>query len=288
LRLSDIGYSNRVVGGLRISYNSLDEYVDGLNRAITTSHPAYARIGTHRDGDWLQLNANVLQIENEYYSFVRPKRVPSGNEKRTAALARDGIEYVELRSMDLDPWAPEGLTIETLRFLELFALWALLSDSPLMTEASQYEQDENLQTVARCGRRPDLGLTRAGQAISLTDWASELLDNLAAVATILDRDHEGDSYSAGVAQQRIKVADPEKTPSAKVLAEMRDSGEAFFHFAQRRSESTRVWYGAREIAPERLSQLTTQAEQSRAQQASIEASDDMSFDTYLENYFAQD
>lgn len=287
LRLSDMGYSNRVVGGLRISYNSLDEYVDGLNRAITTPHPPYARIGTHRDGDWLQLNANVLQIENEYYSFVRPKRVPTGNEKRTAALARDGIEYVELRSMDLDPWAPEGLTIESLRFLELFALWALLSDSPAMTDASQHEQDENLQTVARCGRRPGLGLMRAGQAISLVDWACELLDNLAAVAAVLDRDRGGDSYSASVALQRTKIADPEQTPSAKVLAEMRDSGEAFFYFAQRRSESTQAWYGERKISPERLTQMATEAEQSLAQQASIEASDDQSFDAYLANYFTQ-
>jgi glutamate--cysteine ligase len=282
-----MGYSNRVVGGLRISYNSLDEYVDGLNRAITTPHPPYARIGTHRDGDWLQLNANVLQIENEYYSFVRPKRVPTGNEKRTAALARDGIEYVELRSMDLDPWAPEGLTIESLRFLELFALWALLSDSPAMTDASQHEQDENLQTVARCGRRPGLGLMRAGQAISLVDWACELLDNLAAVAAVLDRDRGGDSYSASVALQRTKIADPEQTPSAKVLAEMRDSGEAFFYFAQRRSESTQAWYGERKISPERLTQMAAEAEQSLAQQASIEASDDQSFDAYLANYFTQ-
>jgi glutamate--cysteine ligase len=75
LRMSDLGYRNRNQAGLSVSVNSLDEYVRDLSRAITTPHAAYEKLGVEVNGEWRQLNANILQIENEYYSFIRPKRV---------------------------------------------------------------------------------------------------------------------------------------------------------------------------------------------------------------------
>lgn len=287
LRLSDIGYSNRAAGGLRISYNSLGEYVEGLRHAIASPHPAYSRIGTHRDGEWLQLNANVLQIENEYYSFVRPKRVPTGNEKRTSALARDGIQYVELRSLDLDPWAPAGLTDVTMRFLEVFMVGALLSPASQNDDASQAEQDENLQSVARNGRAAGLTLKRDGKSIMLKDWASETLESLTAVARLLDASAGSSAYSAAVDAQRAKVADPDETPSARVVAAMRAEGEGFYHFAMRRSKASAEWFGNQPVDAASSATLKASAEQSLSDQAAIEAADNQSFDKYLAEYFAQ-
>src|SRR5215510_11606283 len=78
LRMSDVGYRNRNQAGLSVSVNSLDEYIRDLTRAITTPHPPYEAIGvkvkTAAGEQYKQLNANILQIENEYYSFIRPKR----------------------------------------------------------------------------------------------------------------------------------------------------------------------------------------------------------------------
>src|SRR6478735_5247621 len=67
LRMSDVGYRNRNQAGLSVSVNSLDEYVRDLSRAISTVHPPYEALGVKDShGEYQQLNANILQIENEY------------------------------------------------------------------------------------------------------------------------------------------------------------------------------------------------------------------------------
>ncbi|WP_082411735.1 glutamate--cysteine ligase, partial [Methylogaea oryzae] len=126
LRMSDIGYKNNNQAGLRISFNSLAEYVDTLSRAIATPSPDYERIGVKVGGEYRQLNANVLQIENEYYNSVRPKQITLSGEKPTLALKKRGIRYVELRSVDLSPFHPAGIDLTELRFLEAFMLYCLL------------------------------------------------------------------------------------------------------------------------------------------------------------------
>lgn len=286
LRLSDIGYSNRAVGGLQISYNSLEEYVAGLARAIAAPHPPYARIGTRRNGEWLQLNANVLQIENEYYSFVRPKRIPEGNEKRTSALSQRGIQYVELRSVDLDPWEPLGMSADTMRFLEVFSLAALLAPSEPMTARSQAEQDDNLQTVARCGRRADVMLSRSGHDISLRDWSLSVLDQLDEIAELLDAGNG--VFRAAVSAQRAKVEDVALTPSARVLADMRSHSEGFYHFAMRRSAATQEWFANQQLASTDLERMKADVVASHEQQATIEAQDTVPFEDYLADYFSSD
>ena len=75
LRMSDLGYSNKNQSRINISLNSLDEYVRDLTDAIRRPEPEYKRIGVKVDGKYRQQNANLLQIENEYYSSIRPKRV---------------------------------------------------------------------------------------------------------------------------------------------------------------------------------------------------------------------
>lgn len=288
LRLSDIGYSNRAVGGLQISYNSLDEYVAGLARAVAMPHPPYERIGTQRDGAWLQLNANVLQIENEYYSFVRPKRVPEGNEKRTSALARGGIEYVELRSVDLNPWEPTGISERTMRFLEVFCLAALLTPSAPMRSSGQAEQDDNVQAVARFGRSAGLKLRRGGEQVAVADWALEILDQLESVAELMDVGiRTEDGFAAAVRAERAKVVDPSLTPSARVLAEMRGQGEGFYHFAMRRSRDIASAMTAAPLAGEVMADWQTQARESLDRQGQLEAESRESFENYLKAYFSQ-
>ena len=103
-----------------MSVNSLDEYVRDLSRAISTPHPPYETLGVKVDGEYRQLNANILQIENEYYSFIRPKRVARSGERPTKALRRAGVEYVEVRALDVSAFDPVGVNQNKLRFLEAF------------------------------------------------------------------------------------------------------------------------------------------------------------------------
>ena len=128
--MSDLGYSNQTQARIEISLNSLDEYVNDLSAAIRTPEPSYERIGVKIDGEWRQLNANLLQIENEYYSPIRPKRVAHSGERPTAALRRGGIEYVEIRSLDINVADPAGINQNTLRFMEAFLIFCLIEDSP--------------------------------------------------------------------------------------------------------------------------------------------------------------
>ncbi|MCS6730686.1 glutamate--cysteine ligase, partial [Proteus mirabilis] len=126
LRLSDIGYSNSNQEQLNIGLNSLDDYLSGLKKAIRTSSPAFEQMGVKVSGEYQQLNSNILQMENELYAPIRPKRVPEENEKVYEALSQRGVEYVEVRALDINPYSAVGISEDQVRFLDLFLVWAVL------------------------------------------------------------------------------------------------------------------------------------------------------------------
>ena len=126
--MSDLGYRNRNQAGLAVSVNSLAQYVRDLGRAIHTPHAPYEALGVRVDGKYRQLNANILQIENEYYSFIRPKRVARSGERPTKALERAGVEYVEVRALDVSAFDPVGVNQDKMRYLEAFLALCLLKE----------------------------------------------------------------------------------------------------------------------------------------------------------------
>ncbi|MCG8369714.1 MAG: glutamate--cysteine ligase [Proteobacteria bacterium] len=287
LRMSDLGYSNRNQSGIDISLNSLDEYVRDLSDAICTPEPAYEDIGVKIDGRYRQLNANLLQIENEYYSPVRPKRVARSGEQPTAALRRGGIEYVEVRSLDISPLDPSGINQNTMRFVEAFLVYCLLEDSPKIGPAEFDDIRTNHAGTAKRGRDPDFRLRRNGEPVTLRDWASEILNKVLAVARAIDRHGGDDSYAAAVGHQQLAVDEPGSTPSARIVAELRDTDSSFFEFALETARRHRDYFGS--IAPLRETQerlLTEEAAASVERQRTVEASDDISLDDYLQRYFS--
>ncbi|MBA3562630.1 MAG: glutamate--cysteine ligase [Gammaproteobacteria bacterium] len=287
LRMSDLGYRNATQKSLSISLNSLDEYIVGLTDAITTPHAAYEKIGVVVDGCFRQLNANVLQIENEYYSLIRPKRVARSGERPTHALRRGGVEYVELRALDISAFDPVGVNRNELRFLEAFLIFCLLHDSPPIGDDEQLALDANHHAVAHRGRDPALELTDRGRRRPLGAWAMELLDRMRGVCGLLDQDDADCSYATALEAQQRAVEDPELTPSARILAGMRETGLSFFPFALQMSEAHKayflalgsVWEGRRAI-------FSDAAENSLAEQRALEAADDIGFEEYLRRYFA--
>lgn len=286
LRMSGIGYTNRVQGGIDIRYDDLYGYTAGLRRAVTTAHPPWQALGVRKDGEYVQLNANLLQMENEYYSSVRPKQLTRRGERPAAALERRGVRYVELRSLDLDPASPVGLTEERLLFLEAFMLFCLLHDSPALGGDERRAADENQNRVAVRGRDPALVLERGGgAAVSLRAWANELLDEMAGVAELLDGG-SGGAAGAVVAAAREPVEEPDAAPSARVLQEMRGAGLSFLEHMLERSRRHARMLRAEALPEERLRALERQAAESLAAQAALEAGDAVSFEEYLEDYFA--
>ena len=286
LRMSDVGYRNRNQAGLAVSVNSLDEYVRDLTRAISTPYPPYEALGVKVNGEWRQLNANILQIENEYYSFIRPKRVARSGERPTKALRRAGVEYVEVRALDVSAFDPVGVNQNKLRFLEAFLALCLMKDSAPIGESEQAALDQNHLTVARRGREPGLALWREGSGVPLREWARELLDSMTGICEILDRGDAARPYSHSLAAQVAKVEDVALTPSARLMAELA-GGESFFDLALRTSAAHKAYF--LELYPpndERLREFAHEAQESLAAQRTIEARDRGTFEEYLGRYFA--
>jgi glutamate--cysteine ligase len=289
LRMGDIGYQNahELKDGFKAIYDSLQSYTESLTRAIETPCPSHEKIGVKVNGEYLQLNANILQIENEYYSSVRPKQVPEFNEKPTLALQRRGVRYVELRSLDINPYEPTGISVEQCRFLETLMAFCLLHESPIISDRELLEIDFNLNAACYRGREPGLVLQRNNRTITLKQWASELCAAMAGFAELLDAGSGDDLYGRALLEAKNRVNEPERTPSARVLADMRAHGEGYFHFAKRMSEKHREYFRKLERNEKTLSMLEASVEKSIGDQRRIEASDTLSFDEFLEDYFSQ-
>ncbi len=288
LRMSNVGYTNRSEkkSGVNVCYNSLAEYIASLSQAVRTPWPPYERIGVEVDGEYRQLNANILQIENEYYASMRPKQPPQGNEKPVVALQQRGVRYVELRSIDLNPLEPLGLTVDQLRFVEAFLIFCLLLESPPLDAQERQMIDDNQMAVALTGRDPQLRLRRRhGPELPLRHWAEEIARALEPICAWLDQQEEDAPYTATLAAQRARIADAERTPSARMLAEMRASGENFFRYARRCSERWRDAWLAEPLAAERQRVFEQAARESLRAQAELEAADDMPFSVFLQRYF---
>ena len=284
LRMSDLGYSNKNQSRINISLNSLEEYIQDLSKAICTPEPSYEKIGVKVDGRYRQLNANLLQIENEYYSSVRPKRVARSGERPTAALRRDGVEYVEVRSLDINMFDPSGINQNTMRFLESFLLYCLLEDSPKIDATELEDISHNHTGTAKRGRDPEFRLRRDGQLLTVGTWAREILDGVHAVAQVIDR-HD-DNYSAAIDNLRQLVDDPEATLSSRILRELEETGSSFFEFARGMANCHRDYFAS--IAPLGDAQaelFARETQESLQRQQEIEAADAISLDEYLQSYF---
>ena len=287
LRMSDLGYQSSAQSGLTPCYNHLDSYIDSLRRAVATPYPAYAEMGT-RDagGEWQQLNSNIIQIENEYYSNIRPKRVTHSGERPIQALSSRGVQYVEVRCLDINPYLPLGIDLDQARFLDVFILFCALTDSPLLAGGECHASTDNFLATVKEGRRPGLQLQRNGQPVELRSWAGELLDAFAPIAALLDRAHGGEAYQQALQLQRRKVADVTLTPSARVLAELQASGESFRAFALRQSKAHAETLRSQPLSAADEADFERMARESLAEQAQLESTDEGDFDTFVAAYQA--
>src|SRR5450830_258634 len=284
LRMSDLGYQNDAQSGLTPHENSLESYVTTLMDAVNRPYPPYQQLGTKKDGEWIQLSTNVLQIENEYYATIRPKRVIKPGERPIQALCRRGVQYIEVRCMDVDPFEPVGISLETGRFLDAFLLFCALDDSPLVNVTESAVNASNFARTVKEGRRPGLTLTRDGSEVSLKEWAHELLERIAPVAALLDTDHNHSGvHAATMAIQQAKIDNPALTPSARVLEEVRALGSSSA-FGLRQSQLHAASFRSDPLMPAEIALFDELAKASLAEQAAIEAAPGPAFDDFVAAY----
>ncbi len=293
LRMGRLGYQSDAQASLCVSYNDLAHYTASLYEALTQPYAEYEKIGIKEKSgsgdDYKQLNTTLLQIENEFYSTVRPKRRIKRGERPLHALRERGVEYVEVRLMDLDPFSPIGITPQTCRFLDIFLLHCLLSESPPDTPEEIGEVRRNQQAVAVRGREPGLVLERGGKRAHLAEWAREILARCEAIPGTLDKVFGGAAYQDAYDAMRKLVADAEQTPSARVLYAMaRNHGNSFVRFALVESALHKATLQKLELAKPVREHFSRLAAESLVNQRDLEAADKVDFETFRRHYLAAD
>ncbi len=286
LRMSDMGYSNDAQSSLKICLNSLGEYVDCLFKAINTPYPPYEAIGLRDDltGKYLQLNTNLLQIENEYYSNIRPKRIARSGEKPVTALRREGVEYVEVRCLDINPLEPLGISELDAHFLDVFLVYCALQDSAPIGDDEAVEHSDNFKATVMEGRRPGLALTHNGQPVLLKTWAEQLLDDMAPIADLLDQANNSTLFTRVLTMQRAKLADASLTPSARLLHTMTTANVGYLELMMSLSAEHAEGFFARNLDDERLAYFREIASRSIDDQIAAQAKDKVGFDEFLQAY----
>lgn len=285
LRMSDLGYQNKAQSGLKPCYNDLNTFLQRIYDAVTTPWPAYEKIGTHRDGQWIQLNTNTLQIENEFYSSIRPKRTTGPCERPITALAERGVQYIEVRCLDIDPAEPTGISAQTAKFVDAFLLYCALQDSPDFSDSGFCpESAANFSLVVKQGREPGLMLKRKGADISLQDWANTLLDGIAQCSQVLADNLQDPSYLEALQVQRAKISDPALTPSARVLQTLITQKISFQDYALQLSAKHATQLRQAGLSAEQTQQAAAQAKASLEEQKRLEDGDTESFDAYVKRF----
>ena len=289
LRMGRLGYQSDAQASLAVSYNSLDGYGASLQEALTRPYPAYEAVGIRNPGgDYNQLATTLLQIENEFYGTIRPKRVIFPGERPLHALRERGVEYIEVRLMDLDPFEPVGINVQTMRFIDVFLLHCLLSDSPPDTPAEIAELKHNQHHTAARGREPGLTLRRAGGEVSLVEWGAEVVSQCAPIAAALDAAHGGNHYGEALAAARLGLLDSGTLPSARVLADMQQDFEnSFVRFARAQSLKTQATLQSLPLSDGQLRRMEALSRESVDAQKKIEASDSLPFEQYRQQYVSE-
>jgi glutamate--cysteine ligase len=288
LRMGDLGYQSDAQQTLIVCYNNLSSYLKTLYGAICKTHPEYAAVGVKdAAGNYQQLNTSLLQIENEFYSSIRPKHPAQSGETALQALRLRGVEYVEVRCIDLNPYEPLGITDEQMHLMDAFLLFCLLHESPVTGEAEYREHQTNQKRVVYEGRDPQLQLLCNGEAIAMRIWAEEILAGTAECAALLDQANGGDHYQRAVTAQYLKLEQPELTPSARVLRDMHTEQRTFFGHTMALAEQHRHYFAARPLSAEKEDYYRELASRSLDEQRQLEASSQLPFEEYLENYYAQ-
>lgn len=287
LRMGDLGYQSSAQENLSVCYNNLDRYCDNLVAAIKQPIEAYQKIGTRdSEGNFLQLNESLLQIENEFYSTIRPKRTTASGETPTAALRRGGIEYIEVRCIDVNPYLPLGIDATMIHFIDAFLLYCLFQDSPDCDEREYQSFADNRRTIVNQGRAPDATLTDSTQQyrqVAVSTWASEMLE---AIETLADQLGIKDSaLQRAIYEQRCKVEDPECTPSARIISDIKRQDISYFRFAMNMAEAHAEQFRQTPLPADKDAFFRTEASESMQRQKTLEAADSECFADFWARYY---
>lgn len=282
LRMGDIGYQNlrEDEAGVKANYNSLGHYIHSLKAGMQTPYYEYEQIGVKKQGQYQQLNTHILQIENEYYASVRPKPDVVSGKKPLDALDENGVSYIELRSLDVNPNLALGIDETQVLFLEAFLLFCLLEESPMISSREQFEIDNNDQLVVHKGRQIDLTLKHEGRNVLLQDLGKTVMHKILLCSELL-----GAEYQVAVEEIGKRIENAKLTPSAIILQQMKIQNQGFFDYTNTLAKQHQKNFLVQKVDGAHFEYLDQQAKKSCEQQLEIEQADNITFDEYLIDYF---
>ena len=284
LRMGRLGYQNSAQKELGIHYNDLHDYLDGLQKAVHTPYPEFSALGLDDEsGEPIQINDHVLQIENEYYSLVRPKQVPQAGETPSQALKNRGVGYVELRAVDVNPYSSIGIDEIAAGFLESLALYCLLSDSPELYADEQEQIDRNQTEVVNRGHAADVKIELGEKTMTFQAWAQQHLATIQQCATLLDQANQTQLYQDAIVVMQQRLAHVENTLSAHVIEDTLKHGGTW-SFGSVMAQQHVQYYDQHVLNQERKQYFDELAQTSLQKQAELEQDNDMSFSQYLAKY----
>lgn len=289
LRMGDLGYQSRAQESLYVCYNALSTYANTLGESIFKPFAPYSDMGLFdAAGQRKQLNTSLLQIENEFYSSIRPKRTAEAGETALTALCQRGVEYIEVRCLDLDPFSPLGVSQEQVRFLDTFLMYCLFKSSPACHGEEAERIIYNHKRVVQQGRDPKLQLVLPdGGNAPLRQWGQQLLEAMAPVAQLLDRVHKSEAYTQSLAVQQGKIKDAQLTPSAKVLHQLNSKNGSFTRWGKELSAQFKAAALAKAENLDVKQHMALLARESLSKQKLEESEAEPEFEQYLESYYAQ-
>ena len=278
LRMGGLGYTSAAQASIEICYNKLETYINAIESARLTPYPGYEKIGLKKGEEYLQLNTNILQIDNEFYSNIRPKNVARSRESALQALALRGVEYLEVRLLDNDPFHPLGISEDTITFLHIFLIWCFSKESPFIDDKECLEVDQKFDQVVLNGRLKDMRFVSGGEEKLMKD---ELLDIMGQMAPLVRKLAVVDSvYQEAFDVQLEKVTNPSKMPSQKVVDEVSKKGfiQMGLSLAERYSYQMRESH----LQAQDLEDLSISTWE---EEARIREEDTRSFDEFLKYYW---
>ena len=277
LRMSDVGYQSKIQDSLKISYNSLDEFIKALVKGIKTPVKKFNAIGMFDDaGIAQQISTGILQIENELYDIVRPKRSGPSGSRPAKLLKTDGIEYLELRGIDINPFIPEGIDVNKIKLLDIYITHSLISESPLMLDEEINEIRANQKIMVSEGRFKNIMLSKNGDLVSLTELRKNFLAELEQTAKALDE------YSKGYLEAFYLETSKSKLPSERILIDMEEKGYEFQNYALNQTKKIAQNYNSFSVTD--FSALTNSARTSIKRLRNLEKSSSMDINKYVELY----
>ena len=285
LRMGDIGYISEIQDNLNISTNSIEEYIEDLKKALITPHAEYKDIGEFLNEERIQINSSVLQIENEYYSTIRPKRICPSGERPINILKDQGIEYLELRCVDLDPFSPIGMQRDQVDFLDMLLILCFLKESlPLNKEEGELLK-ENHKKVINFGREPNLKIFSEKGESSVKDLAKQLLEEMTVIAEAVSSgifQGEENLWEKSLEIQTLKIENLDLTPSAKLLNKLDQDNLSYNELGVKIAEENSKFFQNYDLSNENT--FSKEASFSMENQKRLESEKELPFEEYLREF----